>query len=272
VSVTTPAGTSVTSSADQFSYVHVAGLEPDFGRCEKVAAVIKGKKVEYHGRFKDASCTKEKKKNGEYEWTAGATSHFTSVFNSPALESTGKSKVLITCSSGKAEGKYTGPTTLKVTKLVFSGCAESPSKGIASDCQNKGSLNGEIQANELAGELGFIKKTKNKKGTKVGVDLKPASGSSLASFECGGANEVSGKGTGTGTARELEGSVIGRVATINTMTSTNTVTYAASGGAQATEQFEGGVKDTLTMNGEPTTFAASEEVTNSEELEINTQF
>jgi hypothetical protein len=159
-----------------------------------------------------------------------------------------------------------------VTKLIFSGCAESPSKGITSDCQNSGSLNGEIQANQLVGELGFIKKTKNKKKTKVGVDLKPASGSSLASFECGGANEISGKGTGTGTARVLEGSVIGQIATINTMTSTNTVTYAASGGTQAPEFFEGGVKDTLTMNGEAATFGASEEVTNSEEVEINTKF
>jgi alpha-tubulin suppressor-like RCC1 family protein len=276
VTVTTPAGTSAPSSADEYSYVHVAGVEPDFGRCVEAAVVKEGKKLHYGGAFKDPGCTKPNKaKRGQYEWLPEAGGTFTSVLNKPALETTGKSKVLISCASGKAKGQYTGPSTFKVTKLVFSGCAESPSKGLASECQNKGSTNGEIKANELAGELGFIKHPKNKKGTKgakVGLDLRPASASNLASFECGGANEVTGEGSGTGTARELEGSVIGRVANINAMTSTNTVTYEASGGQQSPEFFEGGVKDTLRMNSEPTVFTASEEVKNSEELEINTKF
>jgi hypothetical protein len=67
---------------------------------------------------------------------------------------------------------------------------------------------------ELAGELGYIKRGSK---PKIGVDLKAASESDMAMFECGGANETTGKGAGTGTLRELQGSVIGKAGKLDAM-------------------------------------------------------
>jgi len=97
---------------------------------------------------------------------------------------------------------------------------------VKSKCQNVGAANGEIESKELVGELGFIATAK----PKVGLDLKAGSGSVLASFECGGASEATGKGSGTGMPRELGGSVIGRGGILNSMTSTNSTTFEANAG------------------------------------------
>jgi IPT/TIG domain-containing protein/FG-GAP repeat protein len=254
-------GASAPSPADEFSYEG----EPQLGRC---VATARGK-----GASKNAQCSKPARR-GKYAWLAGpgATGKYTSNLKAPAFESTGVGKLLIACAAGKAQGEYTGAHALEVTKLVFSGCAESPAKGLASDCQTTGAANGEIVANELKGDLGLISQGKN---PAVGVDLKPASGSALASFECGGASAGTLKGTGAGTPRELVGSVIGKVANTNHMTTSNEVLYEASGGHQLPEHFEGGLNDTLTTLAgleempEPTTFSAREEVATAEALEIN---
>ena len=155
---------------------------------------------------------------------------------------------------------------------MLSGCKQSPaSSALAADCQNIGSSNGEIESKELTGELGFIKKGKT---TQVGVDLKAASESDMAMFECGGANETTGKGTGKGRLRELQGSVIGKAAKLNAMVSENTTTYAVKKGKQVPEAFEGGVKDTLITvvgvekAGEPTTLLTLEAIKNEEPIEI----
>jgi hypothetical protein len=237
-------------------------LLPELGRCVPSARKL--------GEFRGAHCNYEAGGRGNHNWLPGpgARKKFTSVIKSPALE-TPKSGVLISCASGKAEGEYTGVKTLKVTKLTFSGCAQAPAKGEASDCQNIGSPAGQIETKELAGELGFIEVRPK---AKVGVDLKAASGSQIAMFECGGA--VAGKGTGTGTLRELEGSVIGRAGNLNNMVSANSAAYEAKSGHQIPERFQGGAKDTLvTLVGagktaEPTTLVGLEEVTNEEPLEI----
>jgi hypothetical protein len=275
VTVTTPAGTSSPGAADRFAYVHVPGVEPELGRCVAVEGIKKGKgKPQFHGGFTDAGCTKPNKaKRGRYEWTPGpgAKKHFTSTFSAPTLAATG---LKITCAAGTAEGEYTGPSGLTVKKLVLTGCAESPSKGLVSDCQNSGAANGEISSTELVGELGFI--VHSKKKSQVGIDLKPASSVKVASFECGGANEVTGKGAGTGTTAELDGSVIGEVKTLDAMSSSNAVGYAASGGHQLPERFEGGFADTLITviagTPKPTTLTSTQEVKNEEALEINTRF
>ena len=107
------------------------------------------------------------------------------------------------------------------------------------------------------------------------MDLNPAAGSALASFECGGASEATGKGAGAGTARELIGSVIGKVTTIDAMAAGDVVTYEKSAGHQVPERFEGGLPDVLTTlvglakAPEPTTFTATEEVKYEEALEVN---
>jgi hypothetical protein len=238
---------------------------PEFGRC-----VLSAPKM---GEYRYTHCNGEAAGKGTHNWLPGAGTRkkFTSTLKTPALETTGKAKVRIVCAAGKDEGEYTGAKTLKVTKLSFSGCAVSPSTGLASDCQSIGANNGEIEFKELTGRLGFIAAGSK---PKVGIDLKAASGTALASFECGGANGVTGKGSGTGTLREIEGSVIGKVGKLNLMTRANTSAYEAKAAHQVPESFEGGPKDTLvTLVGvektaEPTTLAALEEVTNEEEIEV----
>jgi hypothetical protein len=134
--------------------------------------------------------------------------------------------------------------------------------------------NGEIVTNELAGEVGFISRVGRKR--TVGLDLRGPGSGALAGFECGGASGVTGKGTGAGTARELDGSVIGKLKTINLMSASNLVTYQAIGGHQVPERFEGALPDILTTlvglekTPEPTTFSATGEITSEEAIEVNT--
>jgi hypothetical protein len=265
VTVTLPeAGPSATSPADQFTYTP----RPEIGRCTASAKRA--------GEYTSAACIKSAHGKGKDNWHAGpgAKAKFTSVLKAPAFETTSSGKVLIACASGKGEGEYTGVHILKMTRLVLSGCAESPPlAGVQSDCQTVGSANGEIVANPLTGEFGSITMTETT-GT-VGMDLTPASGAALASFECGGASEATGKGTGTGTARELVGSVIGKVTHIDIMGASNVITYEKSAGHQVPERFEGGLPDVLTTlvglakAPEPTTFTGTEEVKYEERLEIN---
>jgi alpha-tubulin suppressor-like RCC1 family protein len=273
VTVTTPAGTSAVGPSDHFSYVHVPGVEPELGRCLRVEAVTKGNgKPQYHGGFQDPGCTRPSTaKRGHFEWTPGpgAKKRFTSIFSAPTLTAAG---FRLSCAAGRAEGEYTGLTSLTVNKLVLTGCTDSPSKAVSSDCQNREAANGEIVTTELAGELGFIAHRK----PRVGVDLKPGSGPTLASFECGGASEITGKGSGNGTAAELDGSVIGEITPLNAMGSSDAVSYAVTAGHQLPERFEGGFADTLVTviasTPKPTTLLSSEEVKNEEALEINTRF
>ncbi len=255
--------------------VQVAGEGlPEFGRCVKSAK----KKGEYKSVHCNLSVRGSK---GKYDWLPGPGSKqgFTSVLKAITLESDGQSKATITCSAGKAAGEYTGLRTLSVKKIVLSGCAESPSKGIGSDCQDVAGANGEIETKELTGELEFIERVVDPahETGKVGVALKAASGTEIAGFECGGANEVTGKGSGSGTLREVEGSVIGRVSDTENMTQSNTTTYEVKGGGQVPEHFEGGLPDNLvTLVGlskalEATTLAASEAITSEEPIEVRTK-
>jgi hypothetical protein len=263
VTVTLPdPGESPTSGADEFTYEAV----PEFGRCERTAPKT--------GQFKDTKCTKPSRK-GKSDWRRGPgpARRFTSVFRSPTLESLGTARTVIACAGGEAEGEYTGPHRLKITQLTLAGCAESPSNGVGSDCQNAGASNGQIATTELRGALGVISHAK--KVPSIGLDLRPASGKVLASFECGGASAATGIGSGNGAPRELVGSVIGKVGVVDRMSTGNTITYSASAGHQVAESFEGGVSDTLTTlagladNAEPTTFSALQELSGEEPLEVN---
>jgi hypothetical protein len=264
VTVSVPdTGTTATTPADQYTYAN----PPQLGRCVPSARRM--------GEFKNAACTKPGHGKGKANWLAGPGPKpgFTLTLGAPALQSTGAGNVLITCTIGKGEGEYTGAQTLKLTKLSFSGCAESPRKaGVSSDCQATGSPNGEIVGDELAGEVAFIHAARKK--AKVGVDLQGAGGV-LANFECGGASTGTGKGTGAGTPRELEGSVIGTLKTLNAMSAGNALTYQVSAGHQVPEHFEGALPDTLTTlvglekTPEPTTLSASGELADEEAIEVN---
>jgi hypothetical protein len=254
-----------TASAAEYE---LAGL-PELGRCVKVASGT--------GTYLGGKClTVATPGKGKFEWMPGpgANAKFTFITEQIVLQGTGAPKLTINCEFAEGEGQYVDSKTLTVSKLVLSDC-KTPKKSeseplVKTWCQNIGNLRGEVTAQELTGEIGYIVKP-----TQVGVDLKAKTGKAIAVFECGGASEVGvERGTGTGTLMEIEGSVIGRIKKINRMVEENLVTFKASGGKQVPEMFEGGVKDTLITNvgiaktPEPTTLTAIPIVTNKERLEI----
>jgi hypothetical protein len=239
---------------------------PEFGRCVKVP---------HTGEFNGGNCTgAEGGRNYQFVPGPGPNPKFTTSFEASVISSSGASKTTITCEFAEGEGEYTGAKTETIKKLAFKDC-ETPEvvgKGAFTRwCQNAGNFRGEITANELSGELGYILAP-----TTVGLDLKPLSGSSLGLFECGGANETTEHGMGTGVFRELTGSVIGRVLKLNKMTTEGAAKYIfTKTGKQVPEQLEGGTKDTLTTlvgltekTPEPTLFSGAQSTTNGEAMEV----
>ncbi len=224
VTVTTPGGTSATSSADRFSYVHVGGETlPELGRC--VAATPNT------GEYKNGLCVSWAEGRGRNNWLPGPgeKKKFAGSLSGVALETVGK--VRITCTSGASKGEYTGPKSQTVT-ITLKGCERSAGH---EPCQGAGAASGEIVSSALEGSLGFIKR-----GEKpiVGWDLKHEP--SLATFECGSGGKL---------LASLEGSVIApiKASNIDKMFLEFSSKYTAAHGVQVPEQFEGGVKDTLSL-------------------------
>jgi hypothetical protein len=238
---------------------------PEIGTC-----VLGGGAAEYRGK----KCTIAEPPAGKYNWRSGpgAKPKFAGPVTPPVeLIPAGNASAKVTCTSGEIAGEYTGPKNMKITKLLLFGCQSN-----GTQCENKvGSTTGEMSTEELEGVLGFISHPTK---LKVGWDLKPASGSNLAKFECG-ASETGGKSLGDGIPRELQGSAIGKVAQIDRMASEFVLSFELKKGAQLPEHFEGGVKDTLTtILGEKlpgtgktpykTTFLAKAQLKGTEQLEV----
>jgi hypothetical protein len=240
---------------------------PEWGKCVEVA---KGTGV-YRGK----NClTVAAPGRGKFVWQAEPTAKpkYALSIEGATLSSSGGR--VIKCESGEGEGEYTGAKTTSIAKPLFSNCKVTSEELplFASYCQNVGNFRGEITLNEVVGELGYIEHGLR---TKVGVDLKPKSGSAFGLFECGGASEVTEHGMGTGTFLELTGSVIGRIKPINRPFEELFTYFTAAGTKQTPEQFEGGEVDTLTvLNGlvaktpEPTSFTSINESLNEEPVEI----
>jgi len=207
---------------------------PEVGRCVKVGRGA-------GGEFRRGGCV-QSEATGTWQWRSGpgakpkftGTAHAAFKLNPQNTGSNGP----VSCNTVEVAGEYTGPKNLKTT-LTFKGCTALGE----TSCQNKaGSPEGQITSEELLGELGRISQVKS----RAGWNLKPATGSNLASFECG-AKIVAGTSTGGGITRELQGSVIGRVEKVNRMLAEIRLIFALKHGVQSPERFEGGVKDTLTM-------------------------
>lgn len=240
---------------------------PELGRCVKAAP----KTGEYIGN----KCLKPAGGKGNYNFLPGPGEKktFTAAIESPVLQATGPHNTRISCSFGEASGEYTGAKTLTVKTLKLFACEQAGTFKTTDErfCQNVLAELGEVSANELSGELGYIE------GTKAGLDLKAATGSALALFECGGANSVTEKGTGTGTLIEVTGSVVGKISKINSMVEENVLSHVVKRGVQKPEMLEGGAKDTLTTNvglektAEPSTYSDFDEIVNEEALEIKTK-
>jgi hypothetical protein len=225
---------------------------PAVGRCEKVVGV----KGVFHGHWSDKNCT-VLEADGRYEWASGpgAKPKFTAKSAAVTLESTGKSQIKCTGSTGA--GEYTGAKTATAV-VTLTGCKSTASKAT---CQSSGAGTGEIVTSQLQGQLGFIKDVfeGGKTVDVVGLDLKHEP--TLLTAECG-----------AGTKLSVTGSVIAPISS-DKMSTTGALTYTAEGGKQLPEAFEEGPKDTLSMTlggggAEQAGLSAKVKLTNEEKLEV----
>jgi hypothetical protein len=232
---------------------------PEIGRCELAESTGEGKEKVYEGAYEDKDCTiGDQFGGGKYEWHSGpgTDKRFTGSGSKVTLESVDGIKV--TCTGSSVTGEYTGPKAA-VASLTLTGCERSATK---EPCQSASAASGEIVAHSLAGELGFIEDeaTESKVTVSVGLDLSHAP--TLLSAECAGAKE----------ALAVTGSVIAPITKVDTMSSTFSLGYKASVGAQQPEAFEEEPKDALTatlgQGTEQAGLSTKEKLTNEEKLEI----
>ncbi len=227
---------------------------PELGRCVPASPAKTGN---YFG----AKCLKPAAGNGNYTWMPGPGAK-------PKFEGTGTEVHLstaghtITCAANTFDGEYTGPKTAKVT-LVLVGCIDNVAT--KQSCQTNPTKTGEIEPlKPLEAEIGFIKGGAT---PTVGIDLKGEK--PLVRFECGKVPESVLIG-------EVEGSVIGSIGSIDRMNTEFKLAFKATGGKQVPEQFEGGLKDTLsieytsgvTKTHEEATLRTSDGLVNEEAMEI----
>jgi Regulator of chromosome condensation (RCC1) repeat len=205
---------------------------PEAGRCVKVAAGT--------GKYSGANCltlaTKPVAK--KYEWMPASVTEKLA-FSGSGLETTlttaGHST--IKCLATNISGEWTGPKTASVN-VEFQGCTTPTGAQCqtVTNPQNKS----EIALKGVLGELGYIKyeEVEGKVIVAVGLDLKPQppGNPSLAEYECTGSTETG----------HLEGSVIGKLTSIDKMTTESKLLYSATkSGEQRPEAFQGSPKDTL---------------------------
>ncbi len=235
---------------------------PELGRCEKVKGVREGPITRFHGGFNEHCIEENLVKEGEFEWTPGPgpKRKFTGTSGTVTLETVGKTK--ITCAGATSNGEYTGPKTATVT-VAFSGCQRSSTK---EPCQSAGAGSGQVVTSPLQGQLGFIQDefTQATPVPSVGLDLKHEP--TLLTAECGSSKE----------ALSVGGSMIGQIAVIDKMVPSFTLAFKALEGKQSPEQFEGGVKDTLSESlgaGSPEQAGVTSKgkLTNEEKLQIKAE-
>ena len=226
-------------SAAAASGASAAGL-PAFFHCVKQSG----------GKF-ESGCEKEKA-GGGYEKVEASSASFTASGGAVTLRG---EVLLFTCKASTVEGQITGAKTVGKVVVKLTGCLEP---GFDSECETGGKP-GEIQLNELTGELGYT----NKSTKAVGLDLEPASGELLVTFQCPG--DLSNV--------KLKGAIIGRIVQTNKIATTEVLQYKASGSKQEFTRFEGGATDALEISANGSSFekaaeAAEYKITYSEGIEV----
>jgi hypothetical protein len=148
---------------------------PEYGRCVKTTGGGAG--------YSDKGCTNEVASGAAYEWVsgAGAKAHFTQSAGSATLET--REGQQMTCAGMLESGQYTGASSQSLS-ITFTGCELG-----SAHCQS-GANAGEIVSEPLEGLLGNIKAESDPFNGQAGIELQPASGETLLSFECAGASVV----------------------------------------------------------------------------------
>jgi len=205
---------------------NAAASLPEFGRCVPVTTPKTG---EYTG----ARCIKPAGGRGKYNFVPGPGEH-------PKFEGVNSDvvvlempKLTIICAGETFNGEYTGAKTASVA-IDLIGCSNAAS---GKRCQSNPVKEGEIEPpGTLEGEIGLIKV-----GTRMGVGLDVKRSPAITTFTCSEFGEIP-EDTGV-----VEGSVIGKIGPLNSMREELRIQYKTSEGKQIPESFEGGSKDTLTV-------------------------
>lgn len=215
---------------------------PEVGRCVKLTPTEVNKHKHYSGAYAGPNCTSlNASHHGKYEWMPGPgpQNKFKGTANEPEPVLETPEHIKVTCSDGNFFGEYVGTKSMKLSKVVFTGCQTGPNK----PCQTTAVAHeGEIEsAAELEGTLGVIKAAAT---PKVGWDMKRSGGGTVFTFLCGKLPELQSMHT-------IEGSVIGQVlsgteSNIDKMNLQSEVRYTQKNGVQSPEKFETGAKDTFT--------------------------
>jgi hypothetical protein len=204
---------------------------PDIGVCKKVTGVVVEKVKHFAGGYNNANCTEEALfHTGEYEWTGGPGAHkgFATTSGGTVLQTTGGKFVKCTASHGS--GEYTGEKTATLSTVTFTGCTNPLTKAA---CSSSGAGSGEVVASSVPATLGFISDdfSHEEPVIAVGWDLAPS-----VAATCGSESVT------------VNGSVIGKVETINKMTPAYVTNFTQTGGKQKPESFEEEPNDTLTAS------------------------
>ncbi len=198
---------------------------PEWGRCVPAAAPKTG---EYSGK----NCLHPAEGKGKYDFVPGPGEH-------PKFEGVSSESIVlemptltIGCAAETFNGEYTGAKTASVT-IDLIGCSNVAT---GKRCQSNPAKEGEIEPpGTLEGEIGPI----NTGRPGVGLDVKRSP--VITTFTCGEFAELPEK------SGSIEGSVIGKIGPVNSMREELKLQYKTAGGKQVPESFEGGPKDTLTV-------------------------
>jgi phospholipase C len=209
-------------------------LLPAIGRCVADPS--------HTARYTDAACVtlSAGADSGSFAWQPGAVaSGFKGKLAASKLGAKGAWQVR--CSGGSFSGAVTDPSRISAT-LVLEGCTDVKSK---QPCTSAGSSPGTISSAPLSGDVGFIASGEH---PSVGIDLKPASGTSVSEYEC--TNGISAQ-------ISESGSVIGATSA-NAMSKSFLLQMVVKAGHQVPEAFEGAPTDVLSATIAPQSGAGSQ--------------
>jgi hypothetical protein len=220
---------------------------PELGRCLPLGGAPTG-------RYVSSNCTTTSagEDSGPYEWHPGpgAAGAFTGKGGAATLyEVAGTVVSVLKCSASSYAGHYLGQQEAALT-LVLSGCTTPLLGGLK--CSTFGAAGGEVQM-QLQAHVGFLAAGSS---PSLGWDLRPASGSQLATVEC------------EGTAFGLSGSIVGAFGKPDKMTTAFSLKLKDKKGRQVPESLLGAEKDTPSIFGHPAGLKATVKGSNEAPLEV----
>ncbi|HEY0517286.1 MAG TPA: hypothetical protein VGD00_09205 [Solirubrobacteraceae bacterium] len=254
VTVTRSATDNVGHQTTRSCTTHVLESPPELGRCMKVAGELVGKKTVYHGAFANRGCTAQAQ-GGKYEWTSGIVHPGFTTQSSRAVNfETGQGTVLA-CAGEQGSGTFSTAKTAAATVLRFTNC-----KLNAQICTTSGRFQGELEAKQLEGELGWISKAAN----RAGLSLRAAGNGIFMEFACGTAHFT------------ITGGIVVPLKTGKALAA-QTLKYKGKHGTQTPDRLEGEPPEVLAItpdggSAEPISVGATITQSFEEAAEVNTQF